>query len=272
MKNTRHLNKFFILTFLFSYLVWAGLIFLELPDSWFLPLLILGAFGPSLTAMGLVHWYGDKKECKDFWNRVIDPRRIGLKWFLVILLLFPAILLTGYFIYALVGGNIPSLASFFAGMETPETFIMLMLIMVFAGPVSEELGWRGYALEPLQKKWGDFKGSILLGLIWIVWHLPLFFIAGTSQASKGFGFSFWAWSFQVISLSVIFTWIFNKTNKSILGAILLHLCANFFYPSALDPQGELVFAVIRFAIVMGIVGAWLRSSNGNYLILRKEVN
>ena len=135
---------------------------------------------------------------------------------------------------------------------------MFAFVMIMAGPVSEEFGWRGYVLDPLQGKYGRIVGNLILGFFWILWHLPLFFIDGTSQYAKGFGYQFWSWSFQLIALCFIFSWVYNNTNRSILGAIILHLLANMAYPTNLEPTGEMIFTLLRLFIIATIVLSWKR--------------
>ncbi|WP_181163812.1 type II CAAX endopeptidase family protein [Pontibacter mangrovi] len=252
---------FFALSFIFSWLVWGAMLALPLPENLMLPLLILGAFGPSLSAIYLVQRYGNAAAKRDFWSRVFSVKRVGIVWWLVILLIMPAIYLLGYYMYTFFGGVQPPVASLFSGLDSPSAILLFAFVMLVAGPVSEELGWRGYVLDPLQQKYGPTVGSFILGVVWILWHLPLFFIEGTSQHAKGFGYQFWSWSFQLITLSFIFTWVYNNTNRSILGAILLHLLANMAYPTNLEPTGELIFTIVRALVVLAIVLAWKRKES-----------
>lgn len=222
-------------------------------ESYFLPLLFLGSFGPAVSALIMLFVYGDSEERKSFFKRLISFRQIDLKWWLFILLIFPAILVTGFILYHFFGGSYPAFSDYFGGIDNISGFLQLMGIMLIGGPLSEEPGWRGYALEPLQKKFGAVKASILLGIIWTLWHLPLFFIEGTSQYQKGFGIAFWSWSFQLIIISLIFTLVYNRTGKSILAAIFLHLMANMAYPLNLDLNGEIIFTSLRFVIAIVII-------------------
>ncbi len=249
----RRLLPFFVLTFSFSWLVWISMAIFPFAEAYFLPLLFLGAFGPAVSAITLLFVYGNIEERKSFFKRLINFRQIGVKWFLFIFLIFPAILITGYFIYHFFGGSYPALSDYFGGIENISGFLQLMGIMLIGGPLSEEPGWRGYALDPLQKKFGAVKASLILGIIWILWHLPLFFIEGTSQYEKGFGFAFWSWAFQLIVISFIFTFVYNRTGKSILAAIFLHLMANIAYPLNLDLNGEIVFTIFRFSIAVILI-------------------
>lgn len=247
----KHFLKFLSFTFAFSWLVWICVILLKPSAGYLMPLLFLGAFGPSLSAIFLIWKYGSSNEKKNFMKGLYSLKRIGLKYFALILLIFPAILFTGYFLYSFFGGDYPSFENYFGGLESFSDILTLLFIMLIGGPVSEELGWRGYALDPLQKRWGPITGSIILGVIWIFWHLPLFFIEGTSQYSKGFGIAFWSWSIQLIMISLIFTLVYNRTRQSILAAILLHLMANTAYPLNLDNTGEMVFTGLRIFIILG---------------------
>lgn len=96
------------------------------------------------------------------------------------------------------------------------------------GPIPEELGWRGYALDRLQVKHTALNASLILGMVWALWHLPLFFIEGTYQQRLGVGtWFFWNFMLSVAIGSVIQTWVFNNTNRSTLAAILLHFTGNF---------------------------------------------
>lgn len=256
LSGKHRLSEFFIFSFLFSWLVWSALIFFKPPEGLLLQLIFFGAFGPSLVAIFLMLLRGNKEEQRDFWSRIINFRRIGWKWYVIILLIFPLILFLGYSFYSFFGGELPLLSDYTGGISSLGDFLLLLGIMLLGGPLAEELGWRGYSLDLLQEKWGRLSASLLLGLVWVIWHLPLFFIEGTSQHQKGFGIAFWSWSLQILLISVIFTWIYNNTKRSILGAILLHLMANFFYPLNLDATGEIIFTVIRVFVVAIIILSW----------------
>ena len=272
MKTTKNTRNFFILTFLVSWLVWVGMLVFPPSEKWFIPLLFLGAFGPSLAAVLLVQAFSNPAEKKDFWKRVVDIKRIGWNWLLFILSIFPAILVIGYSLLFILGEEIPDLSTYFNGLDSLESVAFFLIFMLLGGPLAEELGWRGYILDALQQNWGKFKGSMILGFVWVVWHLPLFFIEGTSQHQKGFGIAFWSWSLQIMMLSVLFTWMYNRTQRSILAAILLHFMANFAYPLNLDAQGELIFSLVRVIIITPILISWYKSSGSKRIEAKAAVN
>ncbi len=254
--NHRNPRKFFVLTFLFSWLVWGMMLIFPPTENFFVPLLFLGAFAPSIVALFLVSLEGGIPSLKEFANRIWDIRRISWKWYLFIFLFFPGVLVIGYGIIFLLGGEVPDLNTYFEGINTTSDFLYLVIFMLLGGPLAEELGWRGYVLEPLQEKWGKLKASLIIGFFWVLWHLPLFFIEGTSQSQKGFGIAFWSWTLQLFFLSIIFTWVYNGTRKSILAAILLHFMANFAYPLNLEANGEIVFTLVRLAILIPLIMTW----------------
>jgi membrane protease YdiL (CAAX protease family) len=99
-----------------------------------------------------------------------------------------------------------------------------LISLVFGGPLGEEIGWRGYALPRLQKEWSPLASALILGIVWGLWHLPLFFITGTAQSFLALA-PFMLW---VVSLSVLFTWAYNNTAGSLLIPVLLHAIVNFF--------------------------------------------
>jgi uncharacterized protein len=126
----------------------------------------------------------------------------------------------------------------------------------------EELGWRGFALPRLQQHANALNASILLGLVWGLWHLPLYFVLGTGQsemlragASPAFAIGgFVGWT---IGLSVLFTWLYNQTGGSLLVVILFHAAVNFaaFLPAAFGSGGaaSLLNVLITWLVAIGII-------------------
>jgi hypothetical protein len=86
----------------------------------------------------------------------------------------------------------------------------------------EEIGWRGYALPRLTVQLGPRLASLLLGVIWALWHLPLFFIAGTTTTGQSFA----VYLTSVIALSVALAWVYQRTGGSLLLVMLMHAAIN----------------------------------------------
>jgi membrane protease YdiL (CAAX protease family) len=106
------------------------------------------------------------------------------------------------------------------------TVVNLPLVLLLGGPLGEEFGWRGYALPVLQDRLGWRVASLGLGLVWGVWHLPLFFIDGTAQAHIPLAL----FLLSVVAMSVVFAWLVNRTAGSVVAALLFHTAINF-WPS-----------------------------------------
>ena len=121
-----------------------------------------------------------------------------------------------------------------------------LALAAIKGPV-EELGWRGFALPMLQRRFAPVWSSLILGLVWGFWHLPAFLLSGTQQS---------AWSFTpflagTVAISVIATALFNASRGSILLAAVLHFqLMNPIWPDA-QPYDSVLLAVVA-VLVLGI--------------------
>jgi len=190
---------------------------------------LLALLGPGIAGIGFVYHVYDDRGRADFWNRIKQPRRIGVRWFLIILLI-PVGVTTVATIGATLLGD-PSVAWGVTVRELRSNPLALLPALFFATlpPILEEFGWRGYALDRLQMDHSAFGASLLLGVVWAVWHLPLFFVRGSFQREfVGFATTgFWLFMIGIVALSVIFIWVYNHTSRSILGIILLHGWVNF---------------------------------------------
>lgn len=124
-------------------------------------------------------------------------------------------------------GNLPRLEFPSWFLATPAIIIPWALFILIFGPLPEELGWRGYALEHLQGRWSALVASSIVGALWALWHLPQFFVEGTYQYGLGFGSaSFWLFMAVLLPESVLITWVYNNTRRSTLSAVLLHFMTN----------------------------------------------
>lgn len=234
---------FFGLALGWSWLFWISAILLgvsiETPVG--LILALLGLLGPMVAGVTCTYLVHDKEGRRDYWQRIIDIRRIGAKWFLVIFLFVPIVIALAVLLDILSGGSGSAWEE--AALQifaTPWMIIPIALSNFMVGPL-EEFGWRGYAQDCLQARWSLVTSSMILGIVWSLWHLPLFFFKDTYQYNLGAGSqSFWLFMIGIIPLAFVFTWIFNNTNRSTLAAMLFHFMVNFVGELvALSPQAEL---------------------------------
>lgn len=218
-----------------------------------------GALSPLAFSVGLAYGHHDRAYRRDFWRRIFDVRRIGLRWLLIILLFFPAKAALAALIDGMQGGAgiMPDAAARLAA--EPLLIVPTLVFYLLFGPVPEEPGWRGYAADGLQARHSALSASLIVGVAWMLWHLPLFFIEGTWQAGHlGFGTQlFWGWAIAVVLESILYTWIVNNTARSILAAILFHFAANAFGELfALSHRAEIYAQLLSLPAVLFVVAVW----------------
>jgi membrane protease YdiL (CAAX protease family) len=221
--------RFFIITFCWSWILWlplalagSGVIYLEndLVRTLLLPFIILGAFGPAVGAVLSIKTINGKGEVTKFLKTFFDVG-FGFKTWLIPTILLLISTMIAWFVPELFGMNRLS-------MLLPSVFVfpVYWLLMVFGGGGQEEIGWRGYILAHLEKRFGVIPGSVILSVVWALWHLPLWFIPGTSQSFMNFG------GFMMLNFgySFLFSWGLKKAGNRPLAGLVMHGTANSFIP------------------------------------------
>ncbi|MEM3357083.1 MAG: CPBP family intramembrane glutamic endopeptidase [Candidatus Bathyarchaeia archaeon] len=209
------------------------------------------AFGPLVSAFSLTYLNEGKEGVKNLLKRGIDYK-FGKKWFIVIFFLFP-IITGGALLLAIVSGEA---TPEFPVLSNPVLIaIGFVYIFFLGGPFQEEWGWRGYALDRLQARWNALASSLILGLIWGAWHLPLFFISGTIQSQT----PIWGFMILIVCGTILFTWVYNNTGGSILAAMLFHTMNNlsfFIFPTLETTLGGLYLLILNIAFVIAVLTVW----------------
>ncbi len=223
--------RFFALAIGLSWLLWLPAVLSgqnAMTFPWML-LLIAGGIGPATAEVVLIARNRDRAQWQDYWQRVLDFRRIGAGWYAVILLTSPVLNGIAILLSFLLAGEQPDFETARRLLSQPWTILPFAIFILLFGPLPEELGWRGYGLDSLQARWNALASSLILGAMWALWHLPLFFMTGTFQHNEvGFGTpGFWTFCLGTIVSSILFTWIYNNANRSTLSAILFHFSINF---------------------------------------------
>jgi membrane protease YdiL (CAAX protease family) len=174
----------------------------------------LGGLGPAMAEIILVFVLGSAHQRRDYWQRVFDVRRINLCWLAVVLLMFPVLNVIASLVSVAAGGPWPAFETLKGLLADPMSIVPYVIFMFFFGPLPEELGWSGYALDGLQSRRSAVTSSLTVGIVWAIWHLSLFFMAGTFQ-SEQIGFAtpgFWWYILPTLPISILDTWIYNNTN------------------------------------------------------------
>lgn len=258
---------FFLLTITWTWFFWGisalisnDIISIPIPADIFTA---LGGLGPILIALILTFITSGKDGIITLIKRGVDYK-FDKKWWIPIILLIPMVFLISYFIIDFFQ-IVPSLDLTRILNTFPERFFYFF----FGVAIAEEFGWRGFSLDRLQSRFQKYKytaviSSIILGIAWGFWHLPLFFTAGTSQS--GWSFTLFLW--LIISTSMLFTWLYNNTNGSVLAAMFFHtilnLCVNFipifliqfYYPNISSDLAFIVVNIFMSIIVIIIITYW----------------
>lgn len=145
-----------------------------------------------------------------------------------------------------------------------STIIPVVIINLTAGPLGEELGWRGYALNILQNKYIPLTASLIVGVIWGLWHLPLMILSGYS----GLELVYYIIAFMVAitSLSIIITYFYNKS-KNILIAMWMHFWFNFLLQIVIIDLLPMIIALSAGYLILAIL---IIIMNKNELLVKKE--
>ncbi|SFR56910.1 CAAX protease self-immunity [Halogeometricum rufum] len=223
-----------------------------------LALLLVGLTVPGVAGIAFVYLNYDERGRADFWNRVTQPRRFGLRWLAVILLVPLAVSVLAGVVDLLLGGTGATWGEGVTEFGVTPLAILPALFFATLPPILEELGWRGYALDRLQLNWSAFGASAILGVVWALWHLPLFFVEGSYQHDAvGFATTgFWLFMAGIVALSFAFTWVYNNTERSILGIVVLHGWVNFTAEVIVVPDPA--YYGLWFVLAAVIVAVWGR--------------
>lgn len=248
---------FFALTFALSWLLWSPLYLLpEASEFWALP----GAWGPTLAAL-ILTWRNSGKAGVRTLLRKAMQFRVHLGYYLFAILGMVALLFLSLWIHRLVGGASPDWGAVLDGMglSSDDGWTAVALYPVFfllntlvGGPIAEELGWRGFAQERLQNHIFPWQAGLIIGFFWSIWHLPLFLIMPQSTGSIPFG----AYLPSMMAMSVIFAWLYVRTQGSVLLAILLHggmNTANGFIGTPLFRDSQLLWINVVLTVLLAFI-------------------
>jgi uncharacterized protein len=219
-----------------------------LPQGWH----YLGA--PSLIGLLLILWLRGLPGIREVIYKLM-PWSAGRAWpmFIVCLslpLLCPLLTLA---LFALAGGPVPPVST-----SDLSTYLYTAVIdKGFFGPgIIEEFGWRGFALPYLQRRHSALASSLIIGLVWALWHVPAFIAEDR--------FVWWSLAIfmpQVIGYSILFTWVYNTTGGNLLACVLLHGALNAehhfstWYALPDTARTQLLVELPSFCIAIGLL--WL---------------
>ncbi len=200
------------------------------------PIFLLAVYAPGISGIVLVWLHYGLRGLGSFFRR-LTLWRAPLQWWLFLLLGIPVIVYTAAAIIGTIGDPFRFSPWYLVFPALGQSLLL--------GPMGEEFGWRGLALPLLQRRLSPFWASLILGVIWAIWHAPAFLMSGTPQSAWSFGPFF----IGLIAITVIMTPLFNASRGSLLIAILYHLnIMNPVFPDA-QPWDSFLLAVVAAIIV-----------------------
>ena len=217
--------RFFIVTFIWTWLFFAILIIignsdLQIENSIFqiisVPIIVIAAFGPGVGAIYSVRTLNGKGSVKIFLKSFLSLKFGWKVWFSIIFILgfcsFISWILPEFFG---VSRLMPFLPSVFV-------FPVYLIFVTLFGGGQEEIGWNGYIYPFLEKKFNCLYAPLIMGIIWSVWHLPLWFITNTLQSNM----NFLCFTLMVIGYAYFHTWIVESSGYRSLSGLISHGTAN----------------------------------------------
>jgi hypothetical protein len=187
----------------------------KLPLPFNLPVSALATSIPMTAASILSYRREGVDGIKELLKKALDYQKTGNKiWYLPALLLAPLIYFSSYVIMRLTGLPLPN------PIQIPFLLAPVLFLMFFIGNTGEELGWSGYAIDPMQNRWGALKASILLGVVWVIWHAIPWLQTGNTP-----NWVVWQ-SGKSVVMRIVIVWLYNNTGKSVFAATLYHAADN----------------------------------------------
>lgn len=210
---------------------------------------LLGGLGPPIAAVVVLGITEGPQAVRRLLSRLVIWR-VDRRWYAV------AVLLPGVVVGAALTIDIAlyDIATPLPSFDLLPLFIGSILANVFIGGGLEELGWRGFVLPRLQEQYSALTSSLLVGVVWVAWHAPLFIVPGAIQAEL----SPLPFLVQGLALAVVFTWLYNSTGGSLLLVVLLHGTVNAWLTSVWYLRGAVsVHTLWVFAGLLGVLAGGL---------------
>lgn len=244
-KKPWKLTTFFVLTFILSLPAYVGATFIPQEMVMFMGLLL--GFAPITAALILAYRVGRLGGATGLLKRSFDYKNITRKiWYIPIVFLMPTIFIIVLGIMRLVWQSIPD-------PILPIVAAPIALLGFFFFAVLEEVGWMGYAVDLMLARWNALNASLLLGLIWAIWHLPLYIAAGLQP--------FWIAGqlMGLIALRTLIVWLYNNIGGSVFGTIVFHAVYNvcaLLLPSFYTAAGHLMTSIFIIMTASIVVYLW----------------
>lgn len=245
--------RFFILTFVITWLFWLTAIILNSEDVSIM-IMIIGMFAPTVGALIMILPSKDSSLKKELKEKCFNFKKIKLLNLLIVMLLFLVAVGVSILLSVPFGQSLNQFA-FTEDFSFTGISILASVSILLSASVVEEIGWRGYGIDAVAQKNTWFKATVIFGVIWATWHLPLFWIPGTYQCGLRETNVWFMINFivSIIPLAVIITWVYLRNNKNIFACAFIHMFINFVQEKvAMTAETKCVetFVLVAVAIII----------------------
>lgn len=249
--------RFYGIVFALTWVFWFAAALLgrvEAQDSGLsFVLMFFGLLVPPVTALCTVLLSKSAALKKDLRDKLIGLFRVKPLTVLIAVALFGAVIAGSILLSTLFGQSISQFA--FADDFSFAGGGAVALLTIVLAAFFEELGWRGYAEDSIAFYFSWWKESLLFGLVWALWHVPLFFIPDTYhfnilQESPWFAVNFFI---SIMPLGFIMTWVYVKNERSIFACMIFHFFVNFLQEKIAMTQTTKCVETFVLFIVAGII-------------------
>jgi membrane protease YdiL (CAAX protease family) len=268
-RAVRHpLTWYFVIAYAFSWLIEVPIalsaqgVLPAIPMPAIAVGIVVATFGPTVGAFVMTALTEGRAGVVRLLRRYVQWR-VGIQWYLFVLLGIPVIILLGTIVVPGAWQSFDPIVGTLL-VAYPLAFLLTFLL---GGPLGEEPGWRGFALPRLQERHGPLWGSVILGLLWAFWHFPLFWSGVWTPPTLA---NIVMFTLMITALTIIMTWVFNHANGSLLLTMLMHASFNTFankmaaplFPAPILQDYGLLPVLIGFTVTAVVLIAVTRGRLG----------
>jgi len=264
--------RFFLLTFTLSWLIWIPLTLshfnigpFNISENLSSIIRLFGVIMPMVSALLLTAIYGGRPA---IWNLLSRLKiwRVGWKWWIAVVLVFPAMLIFAGVLYNLFSDQSP-----ISLLPITAAVLLVNIIFLTIASLGEEIGWRGVALPALLQRYSPLTASAILGIVWATWHLPFWILIDT-LSQYGAGYFVLNYIF-IVPTTFYITWVFINSKGSLLLPVVLHLVFNIvnvaIFPVTSTTDSFAIFVGLQLILMLAII-LKLRKNNSSGSTISKS--
>lgn len=232
---------------------------------YYMPLMLAGLLAPFIVSMTMVARSGDRALKREHIDRLWNPKRMTTRTLPAFLFLMPLAVVVSIAVSVMFGGS-PAQFALADGFSFSSGAVPVLMLLFIAATL-EELGWRGYAFDSLESRFGFTRASVVFGVLWSLWHLPLLLVKDSYQyvilqESAWYALNFFV---GIVPMGIIISWICKKNGSSVLATIIFHFIVNISQEAlAMTQTTKCIETVVLAVIALGILRAerqWVRASD-----------